>query len=102
MDCSMPELTEEEREKVMKQQAGEREADYIKAYANSMLLLSLDIFSQCGAGHDWCLQSTDTGGLVFGGWNRVRLTEKGWVASKSHCTKEFLAAFEEHGFGHIW
>ena len=101
MDCSMPELTEEERDKVMKRHAGEREADYIKAYANSMLLLSLDIFSQCGAGGDWCLQSTDTGGLVFGGDNRVRLTAVGWVASKSHCTKEFLHAFEKHGYGQV-
>lgn len=98
---SMPELTEEERDKVMKQHAGEREADAIKAYGNSMLLLSMDIFSKCGAGHDWCLQSGDTGGLAFGGYNRVFLTEKGWVASSHHCTKDFIAAFEKHGFGKV-
>ena len=49
------------------------------------------IFEDCGQLRDFGIQ--DAGGLVFGGHNRIFLRERGWVASESHCTDNFIAAF---------
>lgn len=49
-----------------------------------------EIFEACDAADDFCHQT----GLVFGGTNRIKLTTRGWVAEESHCTEEFLTAFD--------
>ena len=49
------------------------------------------IFEQCNAGDDFCHQT----GLVFGGWNRIKLTARGWIEEESHCSEAFLQAFEK-------
>jgi hypothetical protein len=56
--------------------------------------MAQEIFEACNAGNDFCHQT----GLVFGGTNRIKLTTRGWVADRSYCTPQFLAAFDkEHG-----
>ncbi len=49
-----------------------------------------EIFEACGVPHDFCHQT----GLVFGSTNRIKLTRCGWIAESSHCTEEFLDAFD--------
>ena len=55
-----------------------------------------DVFCKCGAPDDYCVQHIGTTSIIFGGWNRVHLTERGWSVSRSHCTSEFLAAWDKH------
>ena len=49
-----------------------------------------EIFKACGVPHDFCHQT----GLVFGSTNRIKLTIRGWDVESSHCTEEFLDAFD--------
>ncbi len=51
-----------------------------------------EIFEACDAGNDFCHQT----GLVFGGWNRIKLTPQGWRAFRSDCTEQFLDKFDRY------
>jgi hypothetical protein len=54
-----------------------------------------DKFVECGAGHDFCLQSTGPSTLIFGSRNRLVWTaSNGFVPDRSYCTTPFLAAWD--------
>lgn len=51
-----------------------------------------DIFKQCGAMEDFCIQSVGSA-AVFGGTNRlVWSLAHGFVAERTYCTESFLDA----------
>ena len=51
------------------------------------------IFRDCGQLRDFCIQNTSA--LEFGGHNRILLRSRGWIASESHCTDDFLTEFRK-------
>lgn len=66
--------------------------DYIAESVQDMARL---IFEQCGDPDDYCVQSASWDCIIFGGWNRIKLTSKGWEIFESHCRPEFIAKFKE-------
>jgi hypothetical protein len=53
------------------------------------------IFEECGDPEDYCVQSASWDCIIFGGWNRVKLTSKGWTLIEHNCRPEFIAKFKE-------
>jgi hypothetical protein len=65
---------------------------------NAVLEQAQSIFEECGYPKDFCVQCAK--GLIFGGWNRITLTSKGWYAHKESCTPRFYAEFQKK-FGRL-
>jgi hypothetical protein len=63
---------------------------------------ALDIFAECGAASDFCVQHIG-GNIVFGGTNRLIWSSKfGFNPDRSYCTENFLKKWDErkcHGQG---
>jgi len=54
-----------------------------------------EIFRQCGASSDFCIQAIYPTGAVFGGTNRlIWHAVRGFRPDRSYCTSRFLAAFD--------
>ena len=63
-----------------------------------VVLMALNIFEECEAPDDFCIQDSGPGMrecIVFGGWNRLTLSDDGWSVSVSHCTPRFVKLFNE-------
>lgn len=71
-------------------EASEKESQLI---GEAVWLEAAEIFSHCGRPDDFCVQVAES--LIFGGWNRIRLTKHGWVAFADSCSPEFLEKFAE-------
>ena len=56
--------------------------------------MALQIFADCGAPDDFCVQTIGAS-LVFGGANRLILSEYGWRIDEAYCTPRFIERFKE-------
>lgn len=55
-----------------------------------------NIFEDCGAAQDFCLQSAGNR-IVFGGTNRLCFSARiGWHADEPYCTSRFLSEWINH------
>jgi hypothetical protein len=71
------------------------EQDLLKI-GSAVIFMAQDIFEECGAADDFCIQNISQFGCVtFGGWNRISLTSNGWSASEYHCSPSFIEAFKK-------
>ena len=74
-----------------------------KAYAEigeGVFETARELFKECGAESDFCVQSIDVECSIFGSWNRLVFRPRtGFKASVSHCTEAFLEAWEKLGKG---
>lgn len=52
-----------------------------------------EIFIECGAADDFCIQSVGSAAAVFGGTNRLIFTIKGFHIDESYCNHEFRRLF---------
>ena len=64
--------------------------DALLELGDAVYELAQEIFDNCGATDDICIQH----GTVFGGTNRLILTVRGWCPDRSYCTEAFLANFD--------
>ena len=56
--------------------------------------MALQIFADCGAPGDFCVQDIGAS-IVFGGTNRLILSEYGWRIDEAYCTPRFIERFKE-------
>jgi hypothetical protein len=64
----------------------------------SLEVVAYMIFDACGDPDDYCVQTMNEDGdevVIFGGWNRVLFSSRGWSAIESHCRPDFYAKFQE-------
>lgn len=52
------------------------------------------IFFECGAASDMCIQVVGETRIVFGGTNRLILDDHGWSIDEPYCTPSFITAFK--------
>jgi hypothetical protein len=63
--------------------------------AYSIEEMASQIFTECGAEDDYCVQSIGWGSIVFGGTNRLILDKNGWRLDESYCTLRFIDQFNK-------
>ncbi len=57
---------------------------------------AMEIFENCGAASDFCIQAVGAISVVFGGTNRLLWTVKGgFRPDEPYCTPRFLAAYRK-------
>lgn len=57
--------------------------------------MALEIFEDCGAASDYCVQHRGEDRLIFGGTNRLILDKRGWRIDRSACTERFIRRWDE-------
>jgi len=60
--------------------------------STAIIEMAKQIFIECRAESDFCIQSAS--GLVFGGVNRLKLTQYGWKIEHPYCTPQFIEQFD--------
>ena len=53
------------------------------------------IFDECGDPDGFCVQHCTWDCIIFGSYNRIKLTPKGWFLIEEACSAEFIAKFKE-------
>ena len=54
------------------------------------------IFYECGDPDGYCVQDVGWDCIIFGMWNRIKLTPKGWSLIEEACMPEFIEKFKEN------
>lgn len=81
----------------LNEQWDEMPKEVVEALAVAVFEAAAEVFEICGAETDFCVQSVDASGAVFGSTNRVLWRPgSGFRPDRSYCTERFLREWDAH------